>query len=111
LQIIERIKKLKEEMGKTPTLNDLSKRYGLGIMPLIHSRYGSYLKLLKDMGMEPNFSNYYPKYSRQYFLEKALSNEPSLRIFIITEGRNLYKYFKGGIPELKREVLLIHNSK
>lgn len=67
----------------------------------IHKRYSSYITLCKNLGLEPVFSNFNPKYSREYFIEKGLSNEPSLRILTTNEGRALYKYFKGGVPEWK----------
>jgi len=50
---------------------------------------------------ESELKKHNPKYSREYFIEKALSNEPSIRIFTESEARKLYKYIKGGIPELK----------
>lgn len=105
LQVIERITELAKELGKTPTLMDLRERYGAGMISLIHSRYKSYIKICNNLGLEVNFSNYNPKYSREYFIEKALSNEPSFRIFTINEGRAFYRYFKG-IKELKQEAII-----
>ena len=104
LQIMNKVTELAKEMGKTPTLIDLKKRYGGGFIFHLHKRYGSYVQYCREQGFEPNFSNHNPKYSRQYFIEKALSNEPSIRIFTQSESRNLYVYFKGGIKELRKEV-------
>jgi hypothetical protein len=103
LQILERVKELAQELGKTPTLIDLKNRYGWGIMASIHSTYGSYIKVCNRLGLTANFSNYSPKYSREYFLEKALSNEPSFRIFTRNESRALYRWFKS-IKELQKEA-------
>ena len=107
LQIMDKVMELAKEMGKTPTLIDLKNRYGGGFIFHLHKRYGSYVKYCHEQGFVPNFSNNYPKYSREYFIEKALSNEPAIRIFTITEGRNFYKYFPKGINELKKEVAMI----
>lgn len=104
LQIMNKIRELHNEMGKTPTLIDLQKRYGSAIMLHIHKRFGSYISLCNKLGYTANYSNYNPKYNREYFIEKALSNEASIRIFTLNERRALYKYIKGGIKELKREV-------
>lgn len=105
LQIMERICELKKELGKTPTLIDLKNKYGQAFIFHIHKRYGSYVKYCEDMGFVPNFSNHYPKYSKEYFVKKAMNKKPSIRIFTRNEGRALYKYIKGGIPELKQIVL------
>lgn len=101
LQIADRVLSLSKKLGKTPTLIDLQEEYGKTIMWHIHKRYSSYITLCKNLGLEPAFSNFNPKYSREYFIEKGLSNEPSLRILTTNEGRALYKYFKGGVPEWK----------
>jgi len=110
LQIKDKVLKLKEKLGKTPTLNDLAKVYGNTFISHITKRYRSYVILCKDLDMQPHFSNANPKYSREYFIEKALSNEASTRIFDISERRNLYKYIKGGILELKEIVEKIKNE-
>lgn len=104
LQIMQKVIELKEELGKTPTLTDLKERYGGGFIFHLNKRYNSYIRYCKELGLKPNISNFNPKYSREYFIKKALNKEPSIRIFTINEGRALYKYFKGGINELKREV-------
>lgn len=90
LQIMERILELSKEMGKTPTLIDVKERYGGGIITLMHKRYGSYVRYCKQLGLEPNISNYNPLYTKEYFIEKALSNEASTRIYTINEMRGLY---------------------
>jgi len=105
LQIMEKVIELKKELGKTPTLIDLKDRYGAGFVFQVHKRYSSYIKYCAKIGLVAGYSNYNPKYSREYFIEKALSNEPSIRIFTQSEGRNLYQYIPGGITELKQIVM------
>lgn len=107
LQIRDRVLKLKEKLGKTPTLIDLKNEYGGGFIFHIHKRYGSYVKLCWDLSMTPVTSNHNPKYSREYFIEKGLSNEPSIRILTTNEGRALYKYFKGGVNEWKKAIHVV----
>lgn len=107
LQIKDRILKLREKLGKTPTLIDLKNEYGGGFIFHIHKRYQSYINLCKDLDLEPVFSNHNPKYSREYFIEKGLSNEPSIRILTTNEGRALYKYFKHGVKEWKEAIAVI----
>lgn len=104
LQIIDRILKLKEKLNKTPTLTDLKDEYGGGFIFHIHKRYGSYLILCDQINLKPNFSNRYPKYSKEYFIKKALSKEASIKILTQSEGRNIYRYFKGGVKEWKSAV-------
>lgn len=104
LQIMQKVIELKEELGKTPTLVDLKERYGGGFLFHLHKRYGSYVKYCNQIGMNPCYSNFNPKYSREYFIEKARGKNPSINIFTINEGRALYKYFPKGIKELKAEV-------
>jgi hypothetical protein len=104
LQIIEKILDLNHKLKKTPTLIDIRNEYGFSFVTLIHQRYSSYIKLCHQLGLNPNFSNHYPKYSRKYFIKKALSKEPSLRIFTSNEKRAFYKYFPKGIKELKQVV-------
>ena len=104
LQIMQKVIELKEELGKVPTLVDLKERYGVSFIFHLHKKYKSYIAYCHKMKWTPNFSSRNPKYSREYFIEKAMSNEPCLRIFTINEGRALYKYFPRGINELKKEV-------
>jgi len=104
LQLRNKIILLSERLGKTPTLIDIKKYYGGSFISLIHSRYASYIRLCKLLNLDLNYSSHNPKYSRQYFIEKALSNEASIRIMTTNEGRAFYKYFKGGINELKNVV-------
>ncbi len=110
LQIMDRILKLRDKLGKTPTLIDIKKEYGAGFVGHIHKRYGSYIKLCHENGMIPVHSSLNPKYSKEYFIEKGLSNEVSHRILTINEGRALYKYFKGGVNEWKKAVEKIKNE-
>lgn len=104
LQIADRLLKLKDKLGKTPTLIDLKEEYGAAFIFHIHKRHQSYIKLCRQLKLEPNYSNYNPKYSKEYFIEKGLSNEPTHRILTINEGRYLYKYFKGGVKEWKKAI-------
>jgi len=104
LQIMQKVIELKEELGKTPTLMNLKERYGNAFIFHLYKRYNSYIKYCNKIGFNPNFSNFNPKYSREYFMEKALSNECSLRIFTVNESRALYKYFPNGINELKQSI-------
>ena len=106
LQIMERIKELKDELGKTPTLVQLKARYGGIFITNLHNRYGSYVKLCRDSNWEVNFSNHNPKYSRKYFIDKVGDKKPSTRLFTLNESRALYKYFPKGINELKKAVKL-----
>lgn len=112
LQIMQKVIELAKELGKTPTLIDLKERYGGGFIFHLNKRYGSYVKYCNQIGMNPCYSNFNPKYSREYFIEKAKGKTPSIRIFTINESRALYKYFPKGINELREEVnklLLIGN--
>lgn len=104
LQIIDRVLKLKGKLGKTPTLIDLKNEYGGGFILHIYKRYNSYVKFCWENDLEPVTSNHNPKYSREYFIEKGLSTEPSIRILTTNEGRALYKYFKGGVKEWRKAV-------
>jgi hypothetical protein len=94
LQIADRVLKLKQKLGKTPTLIDLKDEYGGAFIFHIHKRYGSYIKYCKQLELTPRFSSHNPKYSEEYFVEKGLSNEPSIRILTSNESRAFYKYFK-----------------
>lgn len=90
LQMIDRIKELAKELGKTPTLIDLKERYGNGYITCLAKRYGSYIALCKQNGFIPNTSNFNPKYSREYFIKKA--KEQKQPLFTINEGRALYRH-------------------
>jgi hypothetical protein len=107
VQISQRIIDLTKRLGKTPTLIDIYNEFGGGFIAVLHSRYGSYVQFCKNLGLTPNFSNYNPKYDKKYFIEKALSNEPSMRIFTVNERAGLYRLFKGGINELREEIQLL----
>jgi hypothetical protein len=110
LQIMEKVIELAKELKKTPTLVDLKERYGAGFIFHLHKKYRSYIKYCHEIGMDAGYSNFNPKYSKEYFIEKALSNEANLRIFTVNESKALYKYIKGGIPELKEIVCEIQNN-
>lgn len=104
LQIADKILKLRDKLNKTPSLIDLKEEYGAGFIHHIHKRYSSYIKLCRQLGMKPITSSHNPKYSREYFIEKFLDEEPNHRLMTVTESRNMYKYFKDGIKELKQAV-------
>ena len=104
LQIMQKVIELSKELGKTPTLIDLKERYGGAFIFHLHKRYGSYVKYCHQIGMNPCYSSFNPKYSREYFIEKAKGKVTTMRIFTINEGRAFYKYFKGGINELREAV-------
>jgi len=110
LQINDRVLKLKEKLGKTPTLIDLKNEYGGGFISHIYKRYSSYISLCKENDLIPVFSNHNPKYSKAYFIEKGLSAEPSIRILTTNEGRALYKYFKGGVKEWRKAVEIVNEN-
>lgn len=103
LQIMAKVIELQKKLSKTPTLIDLKEKYGAGLIHQLNKRYGSYVAYCNQIGFEPNFSNYNPKYSREYFIEKALSNSSNNRIFTINESRAFYKFFSS-MKELKAIV-------
>ena len=103
LQICDKVMKLKDKLRKTPTLIDLQNEYGNVFIGHINKRYKSYIKLCQKLEMTPNFSNYYPKYSREYFIEKGMSIYPSIRNLTRGEGRALYRYFKS-VKDWKKAV-------
>ena len=103
LQIASKVLELARQLNKTPTLIDLKEAYGGAFIGHIHKRYDSYIKLCRKLELKPVHSNYNPKYSKKYFIEKGLSNEPSLRILTTNEGRALYRYFKS-VKEWKKAV-------
>jgi len=104
LQIVDKILRLQKKLGKTPTLVDLKDEYGGAFIFHIHKRYGSYISLCRKLDIQPCFSSHNPKYSKEYFIKKGLEKEPCIRILTQSEGRHLYKYFKGGVKEWKKAV-------
>jgi hypothetical protein len=82
----------------------LKNEYGGAFIFHIYKKYQSYVKLCWDLDLVPVTSNNNPKYSREYFIEKGLSSEPSIRILTTNESRALYKYFKHGIKEWRKAV-------
>ena len=99
------VKQLKEELGKTPSLIHLQKKYGDAFVGLLAKRFRSYINVCSRLEMEAYFSKVNPKYSREYFIEKALSNPNSEKVFDINESRAIYKYIKGGMTELNEIIL------
>lgn len=103
LQIMQKVIELKKELGKTPTLTQLVKRYGCAFVFHLHKRYGSYVKYCQDLGFDANYSNFNPKYTKEYFIEKALSNEPTMRIFTLNEYAGLRRHF-GNLTNLRKFI-------
>lgn len=94
LQIMDRVMKLRDRLGKTPTLVDLKNEYGASFVFHLYKRYSSYITLCKENGLVPVFSSNNPKYSKEYFIQKGLSAEPSIRILTTNEEKALYRHFK-----------------
>lgn len=99
LQMADKIIRLAAKLGKTPTLVEVLDEYGQGTVSVLYARYGSYIDYVRSLGMVANFSNFNPKYSKEYFVDKGV-NEARLgnvvavkKIFNESEQRNLYKYF------------------
>ena len=99
LQIAEKIIQLRNKLGKTPSLTALIDEYGGTLSTNIHNRFGSYVKLVKKLGMIPVFSSKHRKYSKKYFVKKgveAVKDGKKLKvekIFGINEDRALSRYF------------------
>lgn len=111
LQIMDKVIKLSEKLNKTPSLVELRKEYGQAFITTLHSRYSSYISYCKEIGLTPLYSNYNPKYDKEYFIKKSLDKEPSIRLFTQSEGRALYRVFPNGINELKQEIQKIKLNK
>jgi len=100
LQVAEKIHNLAIRLGKTPSLGELIEEYGGGFATVIHSRYASYRKLVKDLGMEP-VKNKKHLYCREYFVTKAseyIAKKGELKLkkaFTQKEHASLYRHFKG----------------
>jgi hypothetical protein len=103
LQIMQKVIDLYKKLGKTPTLTDLSNEYGFSFVTTISKRYSSYIKYCYSIGLNPNYSNFNPKYSKQYFINKFKNKKPALRLLTTNESRALYKYFPKGINSIKQE--------
>jgi len=110
LQVIDKIKILRDKLGKTPALTELIDEYGGGFAYAIHNTYGSYIKLLRNNGMEPVTSSHNPKYSKKYFIQmgvNAIMDGKELKgthILSINEQRYVYKYFPSQ-TEWKKAVI------
>ena len=115
LQIAEKIVQLQRKLGRTPPLTALIDEYGNSFATNIHNRYGSYIKLVRDLGMIPVTSSKNPKYSKKYFIKKgveAVSKGKKLaveKIFGINEDRALSRYFSSR-DSWKRAVLKVINK-
>lgn len=106
LQIMTKIISLGKKLGKTPTLTDIKDAYGGGIISIMHSRYGSYIKYCRDyLKLEPNYSVHNPKHPtkkswREELLREgqiALKSGKALTVNTILpypKNRYIYKFFK-----------------
>ena len=110
-KIIELSKKLK---GKTPSLVDIKNEYGGGIISVMHSRYGSYVKYCRDyLRMEPLRSVQNP-WTRKQWKENLLElgrksikkGNPMIvkKLLPVNEQRYIYKYFKN-FSDYKKQLL------
>ena len=113
LQIMDRIISLSKKLGKTPTLTDIKKEYGGGIIAIMRLRYGSYITYCRQfLKMEPGLSNFNPRPKKEWqnsLIEKGikiLRKERNLKIKMlpVKESRYVYKYFKN-FKEYKKIVL------
>ena len=96
-QIVEKVIRLADKLGETPSLIDLANEYGSVIQGHIRNKFGSYIKLCRREGLEPRTSNYNPKYSRAYFIHRARGYPKSmpLKYFLsANEQRAMLRYFK-----------------
>ena len=99
LQILEKISSLKNKLGRTPALTELIDKYGTGFAALLHIRYQGYLNFLKKQNWTPVTSNYYPKYTKEYFINKGVKSIKDgkeligSRVFTLNEIRALYRVF------------------
>lgn len=114
LQITNKIIFLSKELGKTPSLVDIKKKYGGGLISIMHSRYGSYVKYCRNhLKMDPLFSRHNPrtkKDGQKYLLEigrKSIeTGNPVVlkKLLSVCEQKNVYKYF-GSFPKYKKQLL------
>lgn len=116
LQIMTKILDLGKKLGKTPTLTDIKDEYGGGIISIMHSRYGSYIKYCRQyLKLEPGFSTRNPRFKtkkdwRNYLLEigrqqlKKDKNVVSKGWLPDKESRYIYRYFKG-FEDYKKQLL------
>lgn len=116
LQIMTKIINLGKKMGKTPTLTDIKKEYGGGLISIMHSRYGSYVKYCREyLKLQPNYSSYNRQFRtnkawKEHLLDmgrKSLKDGKPLTVknlLPINESRYIYRYFKG-FPDYKKQLL------
>ena len=116
LQIMTKIIALSKKLGKTPTLVDIKDEFGGGLIAIMHSRYGSYIKYCREyLKMEPNFSTYNPRFKsedewREHLLglgRESLKKGNKLtvsKLLPVNESRYIYRYFKG-FEDYKKQLL------
>ena len=106
LQIMTKILALSKKMkGKTPSLVDIKNEYGGGIISIMHSRYGSYIKYCREsLKLKPLRSAQNPwtrKEWKEYLIKVGLEgmkkgNPMTVKGLLPTnEQRYIYRYFKG----------------
>ena len=105
LQVRDRILLLKKKLGRTPALTEVIDEYGGGFAGIIHSRYSSYIKLVRDIGLTPVYSSFNPRFKnekewRNHLLDigrKAIKKGKPLilkKMLPTNEQRYIYRYFK-----------------
>jgi hypothetical protein len=116
LQIMTKIIDLSNKLGKTPTLVDIKKEYGGGLIAIMHSRYGSYIKYCRQyLKLKPNFSSHNPKFKtkkawREHLLAMGKDGIKKGRpvtvngLLPLNESRYVYRYFKS-FGDYKKQLL------
>lgn len=104
LQIMTKIIKLSKKLGKTPSLGEIQKEYGGGIITIMHLRYGSYIKYCRNyLKLTPLRSNHNPtpiKERREKLLEagrkaiKAGKKQTIHSLLSRNDSRYVYQCFK-----------------
>lgn len=106
-QIMDKVLKLADKMGTTPSLIDMTMEYGSTVSYHIRRKFQSYISLCRRLKLIPVYSSRNPKYSRQYFINKIMEapiEMPIKDILSSNEDRAMYRYFKGGAKELKEKA-------
>lgn len=114
LQIMTKIMDLQKKLGKTPSLVEIKKEYGGGIISVMHSRYGSYVEYCRDyLKIEPLRSAANPwteKQWKNHLIEvgrDGLKNGKRVTVKDLlpqNEQRYIYKFFKG-FNDYKKQLL------
>ena len=103
LQIMTKIIDLSKKLGKTPSLCEIEKEYGRGLITIMHYRYGSYIKYCRNyLKLTPLYSNHNPKPVKEVKKEIIEAGNKVIKEYgkfsigkmPIKEGRYIYKHFK-----------------